>query len=139
MKPHFKLTAEALEESAIVRTLAADGVGGIVTFVGRVRDAARGRRVLRLLYEAYAEMAEPIFNQIAREAEEQFEIIDVAIYHRVGMLEVGEISVVIAVCAAHRGPAFEACRHIIDRLKQIAPIWKKEFSPDGAVWIDDRP
>ena len=80
-----------------------------------------------------------VFESIARDTRERFEIIDIAIHHRTGTLAVGEISVVIAVSAAHRAAAFDACRHAIDMLKQRAPIWKKEFAADGASWVEDRP
>jgi molybdopterin synthase catalytic subunit len=139
MSPHFLLTADPLDERAVATQLECDGAGAIVTFVGRVRAHSRGRDVTKLEYEAYPEMAEKVFAQIADEVRERGGIIDVAIHHRVGMLGVGEISVVIAVSAAHRSPAFDACHYAIDRLKQIAPIWKKEHSPDGAVWVEDRP
>ena len=110
-----------------------------MTFVGRVRDTARGHKVIALEYDAYPEMAEAIFAQIAAEAKSRFAISEVAIHHRYGRLEVGEPSVVVAVAAPHRSAAFEACRYAIDQLKTRAPIWKKEFGPDGAVWVDDRP
>ena len=139
MTPRFLLTADPLDERAVVAQLESDGAGAIVTFVGRVRAHSRGRDVTKLEYEAYPEMAEKVFAQIATEISARGGIIDIAIHHRVGRLRVGEISVVIAVSAAHRSPAFDACHYAIDRLKQIAPIWKKEHSPDGAVWVEDRP
>ena len=139
MTAHFLLTSEALDEHAVGSILSSDGAGAIVTFVGRVRAHSRGRDVTKLEYEAYPEMAEGVFVQIADEVRARGSIIDVAIHHRVGALNVGEVSVVIAVSAAHRSSAFDACRYAIDRLKQIAPIWKKEHSSDGAAWVEDRP
>ena len=139
MSAHFLLTGEALDEQAVASVLDRDGAGAIVTFVGRVRANSRGRDVTKLEYEAYPEMAEGVFVQIADEIRARGGVIDVAIHHRVGTLQVGEVSVVVAVSAAHRSPAFDGCRYAIDRLKQIAPIWKKEHSPDGAVWVEDRP
>jgi len=139
MSAHFLLTSEALDEQAVAALLDRDSAGAIVTFVGRVRAHSRGRDVTKLEYEAYPEMAEGVFVQIADEIRTRGAVIDVAIHHRVGTLQVGEVSVVVAVSAAHRSPAFDACRYAIDRLKQIAPIWKKEHSPDGAVWVEDRP
>jgi molybdopterin synthase catalytic subunit len=136
---HFVLTAEPLDETDAERVIAQDGAGGIVTFVGRVRDQAHGRAVTRLEYEAYPEMVERVFREIADAARKQFAITDIAIHHRVGALDVGDVSVVIAVSAPHRAAAFDACRFAIDRLKLSAPIWKKEHTPDGAVWVDDRP
>jgi len=139
MSSRFLLTADPLDEHAVAAQLESDGAGAVVTFVGRVRAHSRGRDVTKLEYEAYPEMAEKVFAQIADEIRARGGVIDVAIHHRVGTLQVGEISVVIAVSAEHRSPAFDACHYAIDRLKQIAPIWKKEHSPDGAVWVEDRP
>ncbi|HXM17690.1 MAG TPA: molybdenum cofactor biosynthesis protein MoaE [Candidatus Tumulicola sp.] len=139
MSRHFVLTHEPLDEYLAAQVISQDGAGGVVTFVGRVRDSARGHEVTRLEYEAYPEMVEHVFADIAAQARKQFAITDIAIHHRVGALEIGDVSVVIAVSAPHRGAAFDACRYAIDRLKLIAPIWKKEHSPDGAVWVDDRP
>ena len=139
MNPHFRLTSDPLDERTVAALLDSAGAGAIVTFVGRVRAHSRGREVTKLEYEAYPEMAESVFAQIADELRARGDVIDVAIHHRVGTLQVGAVSVVIAVSAAHRSPAFDACRYAIDRLKQIAPIWKKEHSPDGAVWVEDRP
>jgi molybdopterin synthase catalytic subunit len=136
---HFVLTNEPLDENLAAQIIEQDGAGGVVTFVGRVRDEARGHKVTLLEYEAYPEMVERVFADIAAEARKQFPITDVAIHHRVGALEVGDVSVVIAVSAPHRAAAFDACRYAIDRLKRIAPIWKKEHTPEGAVWVDDRP
>ncbi len=139
MSSRLLLTRVPLDEASVVNAISQDGAGAVVTFVGRVRARSRGRDVERLEYEAYPEMAELIFDRIAREVRERFEIIDIAIHHRVGTLAIGEISVVIAVSAAHRPAAFDACRHAIDTLKRIAPIWKKEHASDGALWVDDRP
>ncbi|HEY7992836.1 MAG TPA: molybdenum cofactor biosynthesis protein MoaE [Candidatus Eremiobacteraceae bacterium] len=139
MTQHFVLTSQPLDERAVAALLDRDGAGAVVTFVGHVRAHSRGRDVTKLEYEAYPEMVEGVFKQIADEIHARGGVIDVAIHHRVGTLEVGEVSVVVAVSAAHRSPAFDACRYAIDRLKQIAPIWKKEHSPDGAVWVEDRP
>lgn len=136
---HFVLTNEPLDEYLPAQIISQDGAGGIVTFVGRVRDEARGHQVTLLEYEAYPEMVERVFADIAAEARKQFAITDIAIHHRVGALEVGDVSVVIAVSAPHRAAAFDGCRYAIDRLKHIAPIWKKEHTPEGAVWVDDRP
>jgi MoaE-MoaD fusion protein len=139
MNARFALTAAALDERAIEALVDTDGAGAVVTFVGRVRAHSRGRDVTKLEYEAYPEMVETVFAQIADEIRARGPVIDVAIHHRTGTLAVGEISVVVAVSAAHRAQAFDACRYAIDRLKQIAPIWKKEHSPDGAVWVEERP
>jgi molybdopterin synthase catalytic subunit len=139
MTARILLTSAVLDEQSAVNSLSSGGAGAVVTFVGRVRGDSRGRSVEKLEYEAYPEMAELVFERIAREIRAEFDIVDIAIHHRVGTLAVGEISVIIAVSAAHRPAAFEACRHAIDTLKRIAPIWKKEFGADGASWIEERP
>jgi MoaE-MoaD fusion protein len=139
MSARFLVTADALDESTTLASIRSEGAGAVVTFVGRVRGHSRGREVTKLEYEAYPEMVERVFAQISDEVKARVEIVDIAIHHRVGSLGVGEASVIIAVAAAHRGQAFDACRYAIDRLKQIAPIWKKEHSPGGAVWVEERP
>ena len=139
MTPRFSLSAQPLDEQAVTALVSSPDAGGMVTFVGRVRDHARGHEVTALEYEAYPEMAQTVFAQIATEAQARFAIKDVAIHHRIGRLVVGEIAVVVAVSAAHRGPAFSGCEYVIDQLKTRAPIWKKEFSPDGAAWIEEHP
>jgi molybdopterin synthase catalytic subunit len=135
----FSLQIEPLAEQVVTQAVASPQTGGTVTFVGRVRDNARGRQVVALEYEAYPEMVEAVFEQIAREAKARFAIHEVAVHHRIGGLIVGETSVVVAASAAHRGAAFDACEYVIDQLKSRAPIWKKEFSPDGAAWVEERP
>lgn len=113
--------------------------GGLVLFVGTVRQHTAGREVVRLEYEAYRDMAHSEMKKIADAASERFEIHSIDIVHRVGVLAVGEAAVAIAVRAAHRGEAFSACRFAIDRLKQTVPIWKKEVFADGEQWVGDRP
>ena len=139
MTEHFLITSAPLDEGDAAGALATIGAGAVVTFVGRVRARSRGHDVVRLEYEAYPEMAERVFADIAAALRMREGVIDVAIHHRIGSLEVGEVSVAIAVAAAHRAQAFDACRAAIDRLKQVAPIWKKEHAADGAVWIEEHP
>lgn len=139
MSERFVVRAEPLDEAEAAALVRSPESGGIVTFVGRVRDRARGRAVVALEYEAYPEMAERVFAEIAAEAAARFEIRQVAIHHRSGRLLVGDAAVVVAVSAAHRGAAFDACEYAIDQLKARAPIWKKEFGPDGAVWVEEHP
>ena len=112
------------------------GSGGLCMFEGTVRDHTGGQPTAHLEYEAYVEMAEKIFAEIGGVAAERWEISGIAIHHRVGRVEIGEASVAIAVAAEHRAAAFEACRFAIDALKQSAPIWKKEFGPDGSFWVE---
>jgi molybdopterin synthase catalytic subunit len=110
-----------------------------VIFDGVVRNNTRGRRTLYLDYEAYEAMALKKMEALAEEARSRFGVRQVALVHRLGRLEIGETSVLIVVASAHRGPAFEACRWIIDTLKKTVPIWKKEYFEDGAVWADGEP
>lgn len=113
--------------------------GATVVFEGIVRNETRGRKTRYLDYEAYEEMALEQLESLAGQAVRQFQIRDVAIIHRLGRLEIGETSVLIAVASAHRAAAFEACRWLIDTLKRTVPIWKKEYFEDGAVWADGEP
>ena len=109
--------------------------GAIATFLGTTRRTNRGRNVLKLEYEAYREMAEAELRRIGDEAARRWQICRVAIVHRVGEVPLGEASVAIAVSAPHRAEAIHACHFAIDRLKHVAPIWKKEYFEGGEVWI----
>jgi len=131
--PH-RIGPAAVAPEAPLREVAGADCGAVVSFVGTVRATNHGKRVVRLEYEAYPEMALRIFEQIAAQAREKWAA-RVAIHHRTGALEPGEISVVIAAAAPHRGDAFEACRHAIEALKKDAPIWKRELYPDGSSWV----
>jgi molybdopterin synthase catalytic subunit/molybdopterin converting factor small subunit len=133
--PKFAVVDTPLVPDEIAALVAGPEAGAVVTFVGTVRNHARGRAVRWLDYEAYAAGCVPIFAQLAEEMRTQWRVIAVAIHHRVGHLVVGDASVVIAVSAAHRQDAFAACEYAIDRLKERAPIWKKEAYEDGEVWI----
>lgn len=113
--------------------------GAALVFEGIVRNQTRGRQTRYLDYEGYEEMALKELEALAAKAIEQFKIRDVAVVHRLGHLEIGETSVLIAVASAHRAAAFEACRWLIDTLKRTVPIWKKEYFVDGAVWADGEP
>ena len=119
----------------VLEAVSGPGMGGVVTFTGLVRDASEGRAVERLEYEAYVEMAEKVFRELCEEIEHEIAGARLALEHRTGTLAVGEIAVVIAAAAPHRAEAFRACQAMIDRLKQRAPIWKKEIGPDGSSWV----
>ena len=108
-------------------------------FIGTVRNATKGKAVIRLEFEAYEVMAVSEMEKIASQAAENWPVQKILIHHRTGILEVGEVPVIIAVSAAHRAAAFDACRFIIDTLKQTVPIWKKEFFEDGEVWVGAHP
>lgn len=131
----FWVQEEPLDPKAVESLVDDPGTGALVTFVGRVRDNARGQGVDALVYEAYPSAAVRMMEQIGGEIGERWGIHHVAIAHRTGRLLVGEASVVIAVASAHRADAFAACHYAIDRLKEIVPVWKKEHYADGAVWI----
>ena len=131
----YEITAEELSADEVVGRLDDPANGAVLAFVGVVRGETDGRQVLYLEYEAYPEMAEATLQQIGEEVQERWKgIRQVAIVHRVGRLEIGETSVVVAVSAAHRAEVFDATHYAIDRLKEIAPIWKKEVWTDGAEW-----
>jgi MoaE-MoaD fusion protein len=131
----FRLSDDPLSVDTVSGEVASDGAGAIATFVGTTRARSRGRDVIRLEYEAYEGMAEAEMERIANELKERHDVIDIAIHHRVGPVEIGETSVVIAVSAPHRAAAFDACREAIDTLKQTVPLWKKELYAGGEEWI----
>jgi molybdopterin synthase catalytic subunit len=125
-----------LQIEVVTSAVGDPGAGAVVTFTGVVRNESGGRRVKFLEYEAHGPMAEAKLREIADAMHTRWPgVRRVAIAHRVGRLEVGEASVVIAVSAAHRGEAFEACRYAIDTLKRTVPVWKKEHFEDGEVWV----
>jgi molybdopterin synthase catalytic subunit len=130
------ISDQPLDAGVVVRCVLGPDAGGIVTFVGTVRDASRGHAIRHLEYEAYPEMAERELEKICAEAAEQWGA-RVAIAHRVGHLPIGEIAVVVAAAAKHRAEAFAACRYAIDTLKLRVPIWKKEFAESGEYWVED--
>ena len=131
------ISERALDEAEVARRVEGPDAGGVVTFVGRVRDQARGRVIEHLVYEAYPAMAEREMEKIADEAAEHWPGTRVAIAHRVGRLEIGDAAVVVVAASAHRDEAFLACRFAIDTLKVRVPIWKREVATDGAYWVDD--
>lgn len=132
----FAVTAGLLDAAAVTALVAEPGTGAIATFVGLVRERNAGRHVLWLDYEAFAPLAIKAFEQIAREAADSWPEARMAIHHRTGRVAVGEASIVIAAASPHRADAFAACRYAIERVKQIAPIWKHEHFEGGAVWIE---
>jgi molybdopterin synthase catalytic subunit len=130
-----RLSRDAIDLAGLQATSPADGA--LCLFVGVVRSENRGRAVLHLEYEAYEEMALSEMEAIVLETRRRWPVTDVRLVHRLGRLEVGETSVAVAVASGHRADAFAACRFAIDTLKKTAPIWKKEFYVDGAVWLDE--
>lgn len=132
----FLVTDAPLDAAALAGLVSSAEAGAIATFVGLVRGDNAGRRVLRLDYEAFAPLAEKMFASIAAEAAAHWPAVRLAIHHRVGRLEIGEASVAIAAASPHRAEAFAACRYAIERIKQVAPVWKHEHFEGGDVWIE---
>jgi molybdopterin synthase catalytic subunit/molybdopterin converting factor small subunit len=131
----FRLSGEPLSLDAVVNDVRDEEAGAIATFVGTTRRRSRGRDVIHLEYEAYEGMAEQVLAEIAAGLARRHDLCRVAIHHRVGRVEVGETSVVIAVSATHRAAALTACREAIDELKTSVPLWKKEIYVGGEEWI----
>jgi MoaE-MoaD fusion protein len=131
----IQIVRHRVDVIALERAVADPTAGAICTFTGTTRDNNAGRKVTRLEYEAYEPMAMSEMRKLAAEAGRRWNIFRIAITHRIGLVEVGETSVAIAVSAAHRAEAFEGCRFAIDRLKQIVPIWKKEYFEGGEIWV----
>ncbi|MDP7496971.1 MAG: molybdenum cofactor biosynthesis protein MoaE [Roseibacillus sp.] len=132
----FEVTDQPIPPDALYQEVLEDSDGAVVTFCGVVRDHSGEKRTDHLEYEAYPAMAEKKMAEIGEEIRQRWELGDLAILHRTGRLEIGEISVLIAVASPHRGDGFAACRYAIDRLKEIVPIWKKEVTPEGAYWVE---
>jgi molybdopterin synthase catalytic subunit len=136
-RERIAVLTEPLSVDEVIEAVRGDAFGGVAVFLGTVRDRSRGTRVTHLEYEAYAEMAEAKMREIADRLEREHAPAKVAMHHRVGDLQVGEVAVIVAAAAPHRDAAFAAARRAIDELKSAVPIWKKEHTADGAVWIEE--
>lgn len=136
MVPLTAITTAPLDTEALVGALDTTGIGAVTTFIGLVRGHNLGRRVLHLEYEAYETLAVKGLDRIVSESLEKWPSVRVAIHHRIGRMEIGEASVVIAAASPHRADAFAASRYAIERIKQIVPIWKHEYFEGGDVWIE---
>lgn len=132
----IRVTLDDFSVDEELRRLAKPSVGGLVTFVGVVRDESEAGRVERMEIEVYPEMAEKQLEAIRGEAIERFGVEDILVVHRYGDLRVGDNIVLVAVSAGHRAEAFDACRYVIDELKKRVPIWKREHTPSGARWME---
>ena len=132
----IRVSSEAISAAVLARQVTSHRAGAVATFEGVVRAHHQGKAVSFLEYEAYVPMTEVMLRDIAERACRRWKIEAVAVHHRVGRLEIGEVSVAIAVSAAHRAEAFEASRYVIDTLKEEAPIWKRETGADGAFWVE---
>jgi molybdopterin synthase catalytic subunit len=139
MNPAMEMTAittEPLDQDALMRALDTTGIGAVAVFLGLVRDNNKGRTILYLDYEAYEPLALRGLDVIVAESREKWPDVRLAIHHRIGRMEIGEASVVIAAASPHRADAFSASRYAIERIKQIVPIWKHEYFDGGDVWIE---
>lgn len=135
---YFHITTQPLNPAPLVALVAAPDMGAVVTFAGVVRNNFGGRSTAYLEYEAFEPMAVIVLERLAAEARSQWNTGAIAIHHRIGRLEIGDTAVLIVVAAPHRHEAFEAAEQIMDRIKQVAPIWKKEIWADGASeWVGD--
>lgn len=137
--PLIHISETALDTQAVLDLVTDPGSGAVDIFVGTVRNLTKGKKVLRLDFEAYEKMALSEMAKIAAEATEKWPVKKMAIHHRVGSLSVGDIAVIIAVSTPHRKASFGACQYAIDTLKLSVPIWKKEIFEDGEVWVAAHP
>lgn len=132
----IRLTHDPIDYQALTEQVRRNDCGAVVTFLGTVRELTEGRQTVALDYEAYPDMAERKMAEVEEETRRQWPVGDMMMVHRLGHLELGDVSVAVAVSCPHRAQAFEACRHAIDRLKEIVPIWKKENWADGTTeWV----
>jgi molybdopterin synthase catalytic subunit len=136
----FEVTSEPLDLERLANAVRKDASGAVVVFSGVARNQSEGRRVVALEYDAYPEMAERKLREVAAEVRARWPVTGIAIAHRTGRLAIGEASLLVAVSAAHRREAFEACHHAVDRIKQVVPVWKKEIWEDGdGAWVAGHP
>ena len=134
----IEITEKEIDVNSVIESVRDPSAGGIDIFIGTTRDHSGGKRVLAMEYHAYVPMALKMMKELAGEAGSRWEVKKISMVHRIGRLEIGEPSVVVAVSAAHREEAFQACRFTIDRLKESVPIWKKELFRDGGVWVNEQ-
>ena len=139
LQTNIQISAQPLHIQSCIDWIMSPESGGIDIFIGTVRNATKGKTVVRLEFEAYEKMALAEMEKIAVQAGEKWPVQKLLLHHRTGVLAVGEVPVIIAVSAAHRAAAFEACRYVIDTLKETVPIWKKEIFEDGEVWVAAHP
>jgi len=139
LQTNIQISAQPLHIQSCIDWIMSPESGGIDIFIGTVRNATKGKTVVRLEFEVYEKMALAEMEKIAVQAGEKWPVQKLLLHHRTGVLAVGEVPVIIAVSAAHRAAAFEACRYVIDTLKETVPIWKKEIFEDGEVWVAAHP
>jgi len=132
----FEITREPLDPAPLVAAVRRDDSGAVTLFYGVVRNENLGRAVHYLEYDAYPEMAIKKMREVAEEIQTRFPVTGIGILHRIGRLEIGETSLLVAVSSGHRKESFEACHYAVDRIKQIVPVWKKEVWEDGSAWVE---
>ena len=136
----FRVTHGVMNPDELVKLVRRDEAGGVTLFYGDVRNHSEGRSVERLEYEAHESMALAKMREVAAETKQRFpEVCEVGVWHRIGTLEIGETSLLVAVSSPHRKDAFEACHWCVDRIKEVVPVWKKEHWSDGAAWVEGHP
>ena len=135
----IRLSQDKIQVEDVIQSVTSDGAGAIDVFIGTVRNQTKNKKVIRLEFEAYESMAIKELEMIRDRAQAKWPILKIAIVHATGVLQIGDIPVVIAVATPHRNDAFEACKFVIDELKKTVPIWKKEFYEDGEVWVSAHP
>ena len=134
----IEITSQPISVQSVIDRVKKNSQGALVTFIGTVRDNSEGKKVIYLEYETYARMAEKKLKEIVEEIQNQWQT-DIAIVHRIGRMDVGDVVVVIVVGSGHRQEAFRGCEYAINRIKEIVPIWKKEFYEDGSSWVGHLP
>ena len=132
----FAVTREPLDPAPLVAAVRCGESGAVALFYGVVRNENMGRSVRYLEYDAYPEMAVKKMEEVAREVRAKYPVTGIGVLHRIGRLEIGETSLLVAVSSAHRAEAFDACHFAVDRIKQVVPVWKKEVWDDGAEWVE---
>ena len=136
----FRVTTDVMAPDALVKLVRRDEAGAVTLFYGDVRNHSEGRSVERLEYEAHESMALRKMREVAAETKQRFpDICEVGVWHRIGTLEIGETSLLVAVSSPHRRDAFEACHWCVDRIKEVVPVWKKEHWSDGSAWVEGHP
>jgi molybdopterin synthase catalytic subunit len=134
----IEITGDPLDPDRITSQVRKDSNGAVVTFLGTTRSFSDGRRIVELEYEAYEEMARNKLEEICQGLRAESDVEDISIAHRIGKVDIGQISLVVAIASPHRQDAFTACQKAVDRIKEIVPIWKKEIFEDGACWVSGK-
>lgn len=132
----IEITEKEIDVQKVIDAVRSPDCGAVSVFIGTVRNRSRDKDVKALEYEVYGGMAEKMIGKIIEEIKSKWEVNEIAVSHRIGKMEIGEITVAIAVSAPHRKESIPACQYAIDRLKEIVPIWKKEYAVDGASWVE---